>query len=166
MLYPVRYCITLFDNQAPPDFGTCFRTTARCTVSPRRLKRSRKAAQAASSALYIRVTYSIILILYSVQLAVSAPFTVGDAASLAPGGYILSTHVKQGRRRVHHTSLDNLNDRPSNATVAKTRTLWKARAGSMSAPISPRRISTMLPLDLDVIIIGYCRSRASFRPVA
>ena len=158
MLYPVRYCITLFGDQVPTDFGTCFRTMARCTVLSHRLKQSRKAVQAASSALYPRFTHSITLILCSVQLAVSAPFTAGDAVSLAPGGYILSTHVKQGRRRVHHTSLDNLNDHPSNATVAKTRTLWKARAGSMSAPTLPRRISTMLPLDLDVIIIGYCRS--------
>ncbi|KAI0770640.1 WD40 repeat-like protein [Fomes fomentarius] len=83
------------------------------------------------------------------QLAQTIPFTAGDIAALVPGGHVVSTHVKHGRRRVHYTSLDPAISDSS----AKTRTLWKARKEVSTE--SETRISSMLPHELDSIIIGY-----------
>ena len=87
-------------------------------------------------------------------MAHSAPFTAGDAASLSPGGHIVSTHVKEGRRRVHLTSLNNVSGLAMSS--AGTKTLWKAEP--TIRPPARRRISTLLPTELDDVIVGYCQS--------
>ncbi|RPD74051.1 WD40 repeat-like protein [Lentinus tigrinus ALCF2SS1-7] len=86
-------------------------------------------------------------------------FTQGDAAILTPGGHVVSTHMKHGRRRVHYTSVDASKGDAS----PRTRSLWKARTDASSAKAA-RRISSMLPLELDTIILGYtdgCLARSS-----
>ncbi len=93
---------------------------------------------------------STLTVFHRTQLAQTIPFTAGDIAALVPGGHVVSTHVKHGRRRVHYTSLDPAISDSS----AKTRTLWKARKEVSTGP-SERRISSMLPHELDSIIIGY-----------
>ncbi|KAI8986132.1 WD40 repeat-like protein [Trametes punicea] len=74
-----------------------------------------------------------------------------DIAALTPGGHIVSTRVKKGRRRIHHTSVDASATSPAKT---KTRAVWKARMDAFASPITPR-ISCMLPLDVDLILLGH-----------
>ncbi|RDX48877.1 WD40 repeat-like protein [Lentinus brumalis] len=79
----------------------------------------------------------------------NVPFTQGDAAALTPGGHVVSTHVKHSRRRVHYTSVGT-----STADArSRTRSLWKART-ELPEPKPVRRISSILPLELENIILG------------
>ena len=96
---------------------------------------------------------------FRIHLSQSVPFAPGDAAALASGAHVISTHVKNGLRRVHLAVLDELSTRPNADHVAKgTRTLWKARAPSVSDLKPQKRISCVLPLGLDDIVMGYCAS--------
>ncbi|OJT12977.1 WD repeat-containing protein 7 [Trametes pubescens] len=83
------------------------------------------------------------------------PLSPYDVATLVPGGHAVSTRVKNGRRRIHHTSLA-LPDSP--IEKAKTRALWKARTDAFAAQSTPR-ISSTLPLELDLIVLGYTDGR-------
>ena len=68
-----------------------------------------------------------------------------------PGGHVVSTRVKNGRRRIHFVSVDPSAHSSENS---KTRTLWKARFDAFVSP-SKSRISSILPLELDTIVLGY-----------
>ncbi|EJF60945.1 WD40 repeat-like protein [Dichomitus squalens LYAD-421 SS1] len=86
-------------------------------------------------------------------------FTPGDAAALTSGGHVVSTHVKNGSRRVHYT----VHDAPVDDAKLRTRTLWKGRDPSPSSAQAERRITSILPLELELIVLGYsdghvCRS--------
>lgn len=83
-------------------------------------------------------------------------FTLGDAAALTIGGHIVSTHVKHDRRRVHYTSVYA----SSGESSSKTRSLWKARTDASTSKTG-RHISAMLPLELDMIILGYSEFSSS-----
>ena len=100
---------------------------------------------------------------FRIHLSQSVPFAPGDAAALAPGAHVVSTHVKNGLRRVHLAVLDELSTRSNADNVAKgTRTLWKARAPSVSDLKPQKRISCVLPLGFDDIVVGYCASLSLF----
>lgn len=88
------------------------------------------------------------------KLTQTIPLSPYDVATLVPGGHAVSTRVKNGRRRIHHTCLA-LPDSP--IAQAKTRALWKARADAFATQSAPR-ISSALPLELDLIILGYSTS--------
>ncbi|KAH9932736.1 WD40 repeat-like protein [Epithele typhae] len=83
------------------------------------------------------------------QMVQSAPFTPGDAVSLAPGGHIVSTHLKDKTRRIHYLPLE-----PSMSRPPQSRTLWAGHRSDGGAKLRSR-ISYMLPLELDLIIAGY-----------
>ncbi|KAI0671154.1 WD40 repeat-like protein [Trametes maxima] len=89
------------------------------------------------------------------SLLQTTPLTTYDVATLTHSGHVISTRVKNGRRRIHHTSLDPLSATPEKA---KTRAFWKAR-GDISTAESVPRISTTLPLELGLIILGYTDGR-------
>lgn len=90
------------------------------------------------------------------KLMQTIPLSPYDVATLVPGGHAVSTRVKNGRRRIHHTCLA-LPDSP--IPQAKTRALWKARTDVFATQSAPR-ISSTLPLELDLIILGYGTSRS------
>ncbi|KAI0642943.1 WD40 repeat-like protein [Trametes meyenii] len=90
------------------------------------------------------------------SLLQTTPLAAYDTATLAQGGHVISTRVKNGRRRIHHTVLDPLST--ARGEKEKTRTLWKSR-GDTSAPHSTPRISTTLPLELDLIVLGHTDGR-------
>ncbi|CDO72195.1 hypothetical protein BN946_scf184970.g47 [Trametes cinnabarina] len=85
-----------------------------------------------------------------------------DVAALTLGGHVVSTRVKNGRRRIHHTSVDASDSVAGRVT---TRSLWKAQSDAF-APKPEPRISCILPLELDLIILGYTDGslrRSSFK---
>ncbi|KAI1788856.1 WD40 repeat-like protein [Ganoderma leucocontextum] len=88
----------------------------------------------------------------------TAPLTPGDAAALTPRGTV-STHVKHGTRRVHFRAYDASAEHPK----LQTRTLWKGRperSPSSSAPVDvERRITAMLPLELELVVVGFSDGR-------
>ncbi|EIW52425.1 WD40 repeat-like protein [Trametes versicolor FP-101664 SS1] len=89
------------------------------------------------------------------KLTQTIPLSPYDVATLVPGGHAVSTRVKNGRHRIHHTCLAL----PDSAIAqAKTRALWKARADAFATQSAPR-ISSALPLELDLIILGYTDGR-------
>ncbi|KAI0823988.1 WD40 repeat-like protein [Trametes gibbosa] len=96
-------------------------------------------------------------------LVQAVPISPYEAAALTPNGHAISTRVKNGRRRIHHTALD-----PTDANeIFRTHALWKARTDAF-APHPAPRISSILPLDLDSIVVGYTDgriSRTSFQEV-
>ncbi|KAH9891906.1 WD40 repeat-like protein [Cubamyces lactineus] len=89
------------------------------------------------------------------KLLHTTPLSSYDTASIVPGGHVLSTRVKNGRRRIHFISVDP-SEAPSESP--KTRTLWKARSDAFASP-SRSRISSLLPPELDAIVIGYADGR-------
>lgn len=63
---------------------------------------------------------------------------------------IITTRIKRGKRRIEHTSLE-LNGNPTSSTI------FRGYSGSPSGHDSDPRISSVLPLDLDHIIVGLCK---------
>ncbi|KAI0754509.1 WD40 repeat-like protein [Daedaleopsis nitida] len=97
-----------------------------------------------------RDSFSVLFLLIThgrLKLSQSVALTEGDTAALTAGGHVIHSHIKNGRRRVHYTSVD-----PS--STSKARTLWKARKYGPESNSEPA-ISTMLPLGLDTLVIGY-----------
>ncbi|KAI9066035.1 WD40 repeat-like protein [Trametes sanguinea] len=85
-----------------------------------------------------------------------------DVATLTPSGHVISTRVKNGRRRIHWAAVDASE---SVSEKTKARALWKARTDAF-APAPRPRISCTLPLELDLIVFGYTDgslSRTSFK---
>lgn len=78
------------------------------------------------------------------------PVKSDDCSVILWGGHVVSTRVKNGRRRVYCTSLD------SPGEGAKAKTLWKARAHAAHLDTEPR-ITSVLPLELGHIVIGYSK---------
>ncbi|KAI0655440.1 WD40 repeat-like protein [Cubamyces menziesii] len=89
------------------------------------------------------------------KLLRTTPLSSYEAASIVPGGHVVSTRVKNGRRRIHFVSVDPSAHSSENS---KTRTLWKARFDAFASP-SKSRISSILPLELDTIVLGYTDGR-------
>ncbi|KAI0763531.1 WD40 repeat-like protein [Trametes elegans] len=83
----------------------------------------------------------------------TAPVSKYDAALLVPGGHVISTHVKNDRRRVYLTIAQA--PAPDSLTEnARTRTLWKARRNlTLNEPVP--LISCTLPIELDCLLLGY-----------
>ncbi|KAL7279647.1 hypothetical protein ACG7TL_006053 [Trametes sanguinea] len=96
------------------------------------------------------------------QLRQTIPLSSYDVAALTPGGHLVSTRVKNGRRRIHWASADQSDSVFAKATA---RALWKARTDAF-APVPAPRVSRILPLELDLVVFGYTDgslSRSSFK---
>ncbi|OSC98008.1 WD40 repeat-like protein [Trametes coccinea BRFM310] len=90
------------------------------------------------------------------------PLSSYDVAALTQGGHLVSTRVKNGRRRIHWASADQSDSVFAKATA---RALWKARTDAF-APVPAPRVSRILPLELDLVVFGYTDgslSRSSFK---
>ena len=89
------------------------------------------------------------------HLVHSSTLLPSEAYAITPAGHILSTRVKRGRRRLEHTKFDD------SATQTVSYTLWSASDCQNGA--GPSRISTMLPLELNDILVGYSTCNSSAR---
>ncbi|KAI0365315.1 WD40 repeat-like protein [Pilatotrama ljubarskyi] len=87
------------------------------------------------------------------QLLHTIPLSSYDHATLAPGGNVISTRVKNGRRRIHQADFE-APDSPKD--IFRHRALWKARTDAFCAQSQALpRISSVLPMELDLIVLGY-----------
>lgn len=73
-----------------------------------------------------------------------------DAYTITPSKDIITTRIKRGQRRIEHTSLE-LDGNPTSSTI------FRGCNSSSSGHESDPRISSILPLDLDHIIVGLCK---------
>ncbi|KAI0354805.1 WD40 repeat-like protein [Trametes cingulata] len=87
------------------------------------------------------------------RLTHTIPLSTYDVATLVPGGHVISTRVKNGRRRIHQSDLD-APDIPKEKS--RTHSLWKARTDAFAAQSQAApRISSVLPIELDLLVLGY-----------
>ena len=87
------------------------------------------------------------------QLIRSVPLLSSDTYALSSARCALSTRIRNGRRRLYYYVTEGAED-------VKPRTLWKVRREDVRSDPDAPRVTAMLPIELDIIIVGYGKFHA------
>jgi WD repeat-containing protein 7 len=81
--------------------------------------------------------------------------------TIVPTGEVLGARSKSGRQRLQLTTPTPLVSLPELAT----RVVWKPRRDAIEKALAKPRITSMLPMELDTIILGHSKPRAIYSTI-